>query len=56
MKSLLTNLTKRPIHHNKQIKLTSQCVIIYVTICKHCICTYYNKACSIAPSNGACNN
>jgi hypothetical protein len=56
MKYLLKNLTKCQIHHNKQIKLTSYCVIIYVTISKHCICIYHNKACSITASNGACNN
>jgi hypothetical protein len=51
-----TYITKYQIHHTKQIKLTSWCVIIYVTVSKHCICIYHNKACSITPSNGACNN
>jgi hypothetical protein len=53
MKFLLINLTKCQIHHTKQIKLTSQCVIINVIISKHYICKYHNKACSITPSNGA---
>ena len=27
-----------------------------MTISKHCICIYHIKACSITPSNGACNS
>ena len=53
--TLLINLTKCPTHHNKQIKLTPQCVTINITISKQCNCKYHNKACSITPSNVACN-
>jgi hypothetical protein len=43
------------IHHAKEAKQTSYCVIIYVNISELCICIYHNKAC-ITPSNGTCNN
>jgi hypothetical protein len=55
MRSHLINLMKFQIHDAKEVKQISYCVIIYVNISKHCICVYH-KACSITPSNGACNN
>jgi hypothetical protein len=52
----LRNLTKCNIHHAKQIKRTSWCATINVIVSKLCNCKYHIKACSITPSNGACNN
>ena len=49
-------LTKCKIYNNtKKIKLTLYYVIIRIANFKQCICTHYNKACSITSSNGACN-
>jgi len=42
-------------NNTKKIKLTLYYVIIRIANFKQCICAYYNKACSITSSNGACN-
>ena len=49
-------LTKCKIYNNtKKIKLTLYYVIVRIANFKQCICTHYNKACSITSRNGACN-